>query len=59
MVIDQTRKGGFRFRTIDEIEENRAHLADQKGGAPSPVKRASTAGSTDKKGSEDEYVEAV
>lgn len=54
MVVDQARKGGFRLRTVDEIEENRAHLADAE--APSPIKRTSS--DIDKKGSA-EYVETI
>ena len=49
MVIDQARKGGFRFRTIDEIAENRAHTE--------PARRESDS-ELDKKGSQ-EFVENV
>ena len=54
MVVDQARKGGFRLRTVDEIEENRAHLTDAE--VPSSIKRTSS--DIDKKGSA-EYVETI
>ncbi|KAH9858758.1 MFS general substrate transporter [Lenzites betulinus] len=50
LTIDQTRKGGFRFRTIDEIEQKRAQMEQRRvGGSDSDL---------DKKGSQ-EYVESV
>ena len=55
MVIDQARKGGFRFRTIDEIAE---HHVTEKGEEPRPPARRETESDLDKKTSE-EFVEAV
>lgn len=47
--MDQSRKGGFRLRTIDEIAQKRTQMAQEKDGSDSDL---------DKKGSE-EYVEVV
>lgn len=52
IVIDQSRKGGFRFRTVDEIEQKRAQIEKEK------AKIAGSETDLDKKGSE-EYVESV
>ncbi|KAI0328623.1 MFS general substrate transporter [Cubamyces sp. BRFM 1775] len=50
ITIDQARKGGFRFRTIDEIAQKRAQLAEEKkDGSDSDI---------DKKGSE-EFIESA
>ncbi|KAI9062939.1 MFS general substrate transporter [Trametes sanguinea] len=49
LVVDQARKGGFRFRTVDEIAEKRAEMAREKDGSDSDI---------DKKGSQ-EFVESV
>ncbi|KAI0358398.1 MFS general substrate transporter [Trametes cingulata] len=51
ITIDQTRRGGFRLRTIDEIAEKRAQLEREKV-------HSSSDSDIDKKGSV-EYVEAV
>ena len=55
MVIDQTRTGAFRFRTIDEIAQKRATLQDVPG---EPAQKRESDSDIDKKGSQ-EFVETV
>lgn len=56
MVIDQSRKGGFRFRTVDEIAENQEREKAADTESISESDRISP--SVDKK-AEEEFVEVV
>ena len=56
MVIDQTRKGGFRLRTIDEIAVSKEKKADVE--SISDGERKPSSDLDDKKG-EEEFVEVV
>ncbi|KAH9931080.1 MFS general substrate transporter [Epithele typhae] len=58
MVVDQTCKGGFRFRTIDEIAENKAHQQGRASTRPRARARSNACRRREKKGSS-EFVEAV
>lgn len=50
IVIDQSRKGGFRLRTVDEIEQKRAQIEKEKiAGSDTDLDKKASA----------EYVESV
>ncbi|OBZ67151.1 Glucose/galactose transporter, partial [Grifola frondosa] len=53
LVIDQAVKGGFRFRSIDEIEQRRAQMEKQ------PAYDRSPPFEVEKKANDEEFVESV
>lgn len=58
MMIDQARKGGFRFRAVDELAENKGNKRDIEDEVDGDHKSAASTIPEIKK-AEEEYIEAL
>lgn len=59
IVIDQAVKGGFRFRTVDEIAEKRHEIEAQQPPSPSSPVEKSESEQEDKKDPAIEYIDTI